>query len=211
MNKDNTLFVRDQIIELLSKTDSKLTTMLNHDSPFQLLIATMLSAQCTDKRVNTITEELFADHPTVKDIDQLPLEQLEKYIKSAGLWRIKANNIKQTCRMLINDFHGEVPRTRDELMLLPGVGRKTANVVLANAFNIAAFPVDTHVHRVANRLGLADSKTSSETEFQLMHILPNDLWNDAHHWMLNHGRQVCRARNPQCNICSLADICRYKN
>lgn len=211
MLKDNALLVRDQIIELLAKTNSELTTTLKHDSPFQLLIATILSAQCTDKRVNIITEKLFADHPTVEAIDQLPLEELEAYIKSAGLWRIKARNIKQTCRMLINVFHGKVPKTRDELMRLPGVGRKTANVVLANAFNIPAFPVDTHVHRVANRLGLVNSKTSIQTESQLMNIIPYNHWNDAHHWLINHGRQVCQARRPLCNKCILTDHCQYNN
>lgn len=211
MLKDNALLVRDQIIELLAKTNFELTTTLKHNSPFQLLIATILSAQCTDKRVNIITEKLFADHPTVEAIDQLPLEELEAYIKSAGLWRIKARNIKQTCRMLINVFHGKVPKTRDELMRLPGVGRKTANVVLANAFNIPAFPVDTHVHRVANRLGLVNSKTSIQTESQLMNIIPYNHWNDAHHWLINHGRQVCQARRPLCNKCILTDHCQYNN
>lgn len=211
MLKDNALLVRDQIIELLAKTNSELTTTLKHDSPFQLLIATILSAQCTDKRVNSITEKLFAAHPTVEALDQLSLEKLEAYIKSAGLWRIKARNIKQTCRMLINVFHGKVPKTRDELMRLPGVGRKTANVVLANAFNIPAFPVDTHVHRVANRLGLVNSKTSIQTESQLMNIIPYNHWNDAHHWLINHGRQVCQARRPLCNKCILTDHCQYNN
>lgn len=195
------------LIELLTTTNQILVTALEYNTPFQLLIATILSAQCTDKRVNLITKELFQDYPTLEDLDELPLAKLEEYIKSAGLWKTKAKNIKRTCRILLETFKGEVPKTRDELMQLPGVGRKTANVVLANAFNIPAFPVDTHVHRVSNRLGLASSKNPEQTEQQLMQVFPKLLWNQVHHWLINHGRQICSARNPQCPICPMAHIC----
>ncbi len=198
-----------EIIDILNTTYPNPQTELNYDTPFQLLIATILSAQCTDERVNIITSKLFADHPTVEAIQQLPLPDLENYIRSAGLWQTKARNIKKTCDMLLDKFNGKVPRTRSELMLLPGVGRKTANVVLSNAFKIPAFAVDTHVHRVANRLGLAKSNNPDDTERQLTAIIPQQMWNDGHHWLILHGRRICNARQPKCDICPLAHLCMY--
>lgn len=195
------------IIKILSSLYPNPQTELEFNTPFQLLIATILSAQCTDQRVNQITRKLFADYPTVEAMHQMPTAELESYIKTAGLWQMKAKNIKGTCAILISKYGGEVPQTREELMQLPGVGRKTANVVLANAFNIPAFAVDTHVHRVANRLGLACSKTPEQTEEQLMREIPPSLWKDAHHWLILHGRRVCKAKKPQCNNCALAHLC----
>lgn len=195
------------MIGILSKTYPNPTTELEHDTPFQLLIATILSAQCTDKRVNIITKKLFANCPTVTDMAQLSISELEEYIKTAGLWKAKAKNIKMTCELLLTEFNGEIPKTREELMSLPGVGRKTANVVLSNAFRIPALAVDTHVHRVANRLGMVKSKNVDQTEKQLMEIIPKALWNDAHHWLILHGRRICKARNPLCQSCPLAEIC----
>lgn len=199
-----------EISTILAVTYPNPTTELEHESPFQLLIATILSAQCTDKRVNIITSKLFSDCPTVWDIDLLSLEEVQDYIRTAGLWQTKAKNIKQTCRLLIENFAGAVPSTREELMTLPGVGRKTANVVLANAFNIPAFAVDTHVQRVSNRLGLVDSKTPEQTEQQLMIVFPEELWNHAHHWLILHGRRICKARNPLCDQCPVAPYCPNK-
>lgn len=200
-----------QILKILAKTYPNPTTELNHDSPFQLLIATILSAQCTDKRVNIITSKLFHDHPTLISMDTVPLKDLEEYIKTAGLWKSKAKNIKKTCRILMEKHHGEVPKTREELMELPGVGRKTANVVLANAFQIPTIAVDTHVQRVANRLGLVKSKNPVQTENQLMQVIPKQDWINAHHWLILHGRRVCKARTPLCHLCPLLEHCPSAN
>ncbi|HHT36961.1 MAG: endonuclease III [Candidatus Wallacebacter cryptica] len=197
----------DEILEILAQLYPNPTTELEHETPFQLLIATILSAQCTDQRVNIITRKLFADHPTVESLEQLSIQEIESYIRTAGLWQTKAKNIKRTCEILIDNYNGEVPRTREELMKLPGVGRKTANVVLANAFNVPAFPVDTHVHRVANRLGLAASSNPNQTEEQLTALIPEEYWKDAHHWLILHGRRVCSARKPNCEECPLAHLC----
>lgn len=196
-----------EITAILKSMYPNAQTELEYRTPFQLLVATILSAQCTDQRVNMITRRLFQDHPSVEDIAQLSLGELEEYIRSAGLWQTKARSIKKTCQILIERHNGEVPKTREELMRLPGVGRKTANVVLANAFNLPAFAVDTHVHRVANRLGLASSKRPEQTEQQLMEAFPEHLWKDAHHWLIRHGRRVCHARKPQCERCALAHLC----
>ncbi|HHX02069.1 MAG TPA: endonuclease III [Firmicutes bacterium] len=196
-----------EILTALKAAYPNAQTELEYRTPFQLLIATILSAQCTDQRVNIITRRLFHDHPGVEDIARLSIAELEAYIRSAGLWQTKARNIMKTCRILIERFGGEVPQTREELMQLPGVGRKTANVVLANAFDVPAFAVDTHVHRVANRLGLAKSKNPEQTEQQLMQAFPEHLWKDAHHWLIQHGRRLCHARKPQCGRCPLANLC----
>ncbi len=196
-----------KILRILAKTYPEPETALTHESPFQLLVATILSAQCTDQRVNIITEKLFADYPTVWKMVTLPLPELEKYIRSAGLWQTKASNIKKTCQRLIEEHNGEVPADQRALMALPGVGRKTANVILANAFQIPAIAVDTHVLRVANRLGLANSKSPDHTEEQLMKIIPKKDWADAHHWLIFHGRKICKARKPLCHACPLRDLC----
>lgn len=180
---------------------------LNHETPFELLIATILSAQCTDKRVNMITERLFAKYNTPEAIVSLSQEELEELIRDCGLFRSKAKNILATCRILLEQYGGEVPQTLEELVKLPGVGRKTANVVISNAFGVPAIAVDTHVFRVANRLGLAKSDNVDEVEQQLMRRLPKSQWTQAHHQLIFLGRYHCTARNPKCEGCPLLEFC----
>lgn len=182
---------------------------LNFETPFQLLIATILSAQCTDAKVNQVTRDLFRKYPTPADFLTLSQEELEQEIKSIGLYKSKSKNILETCRILCEKYNGEVPQTREELEALPGVGRKTANVVLSNAFGIPAIAVDTHVFRVSNRLGLAESDQVYETEQQLMKRIPKKQWSDAHHWLIWHGRRICHARSPRCSECILRPLCKY--
>lgn len=181
------------------------------NSPFQLLIAAILSAQSTDAMVNKITPHLFARFPGPADLASVDPDELAEEIRALGLFRSKARNIVACCRILVDEYGGEVPRKREALERLPGVGRKTANVVLSNAFGEPAIAVDTHVFRVANRLGLADARTPLETERQLMHCIPRRYWSQAHHWLIYHGRRVCRARRPLCTECGLAVFCRYAN
>lgn len=176
---------------------------------FELLIATILSAQTTDIQVNAVTKTLFAQYPDAGRLCEVDIETLEQLIKSTGFYRSKAANVKKTCCTLIEKYGGEVPKTREELTALYGVGRKTANVVLSNAFGIPAIAVDTHVFRVANRLGLAHAKDVMETEKQLMAAIPEDKWSDAHHWLIWHGRKVCSARRPACDTCFLNDLCAW--
>lgn len=196
-----------EILGILATTYPNPTTELRHESPFQLLIATILSAQCTDERVNIITAKLFHDHPTVESMAELQVDEIGEYIKSAGLWQSKARNIHATCGEILHRHGGQVPRTMEELTALPGVGRKTANVVMSVAFGIPAIAVDTHVFRVANRLGLAHARTPEQTEQQLMTTIPEENWSDAHHWLIYHGRRVCKARKPLCDQCPLQHLC----
>lgn len=182
---------------------------LHFGSAFQLLIATILSAQTTDRQVNAVTEGLYKSHPDAESMLALSRGELEALIKSCGFYKTKAKNVLETCRILVDKYGGEVPQTMEELTALPGVGRKTANVVLSNAFGIPAIAVDTHVFRVTNRLGLADAKDVIETEKQLMRAIPKDKWSRAHHWLIWHGRRVCFARKPDCGGCFLADVCKY--
>lgn len=184
---------------------------LNYNNAFELLIAAILSAQCTDKRVNLVTEKLFAMYKTPRDFAQLQAAELEPLIKSCGLYHSKANNIIAACKMIESDFKGQVPHEHSDLLKLPGVGRKVANVVASNAFGTPAIAVDTHVFRVANRLGLAKATTVNTTEKQLMAAIPKDLWTIAHHWIIFHGRRVCLAQKPKCSKCSLAKYCKYHN
>ncbi|ABZ85323.1 endonuclease iii [Heliomicrobium modesticaldum Ice1] len=181
---------------------------LNFRNPFELLIATMLAAQATDKSVNRVTPALFAKAPTPEAMLLLTQEELEDLIKSIGLYRNKGRNILAACRILVEKHGGQVPGYREGLEKLPGVGRKTANVVLAEAFQEPAIAVDTHVFRVSNRLGLAQAKDVVKTEQDLMNNIPRDLWAKAHHWLIFHGRQVCHARKPACGVCRLAECCR---
>lgn len=183
---------------------------LQFRTPYELLVATMLAAQSTDKQVNKVTPKLFADHPDVFSIAAMTPEELLPYVKSCG-FKSKATNIVNTSRILVERYGGEVPRTMEELTALPGVGRKTANVVLANAFRIPTMAVDTHVLRVSNRLGLAHAKDVLRTEMQLLEAIPKEDWIDAHHWMILHGRRVCHARKPDCEHCTLAVWCEYCN
>lgn len=185
------------------------TCALVHRNPFELLIATILSAQCTDVRVNIVTARMFPEHNRPEHYVALTNEELGEMIRDCGLWQSKSKNIRETCRILLEKHGGEVPSTMEELVQLPGVGRKTANVVLSNAFGVPAIAVDTHVFRVSNRLGLAEAKTVEATERQLMDRIPKELWTQAHHWLIYHGRQVCAARRPKCSECPLLDLCQY--
>lgn len=182
---------------------------LLHSNPFQLLIATILSAQCTDKRVNMITPALFQAAPTPEKMAGLGLRKLESMIKTCGLYQSKAKNILATSQIILKEYDGEVPGDMTALTRLPGVGRKTANVVLANAFGVPALAVDTHVFRVSQRLGLAQGKTPEQIENQLMEVLPRKDWIEAHHLLIHHGRNFCRARNPRCEECPLTRQCPY--
>lgn len=196
-----------EILDRLARTYPDARCALEHENPFQLLIATILSAQCTDKRVNMITARLFPRYPGPADFVALTQEELEAEIRDCGLFREKARNIRETCRLLLERYGGEVPDRMEDLIQLPGVGRKTANVVLANAFGVPAIAVDTHVFRVANRLGLAEATTPLETEKQLMARIPRELWSQAHHWLIHHGRNLCHARSPRCAECPLLELC----
>lgn len=180
------------------------------NNPFQCLIATILSAQSTDKQVNKLTKKLFELCSTPLDFINISLEELEELIKGCGLYKTKAKNIKKTCQILYNEFNSVVPEDFDILTKLPGVGRKTANVVISCAFNQPGLAVDTHVFRVANRLGLANSDNVLQTELQLKYRIPEEKWSQAHHWLIFHGRRICHARNPKCNECTLAQYCQEK-
>lgn len=177
--------------------------------PFELLIATMLSAQTTDVQVNRVTPGLFAECPDAAALGKLSVEELEERIKSIGFYHTKARHIIDTCHLLCEKYGGVVPDTREELMKLPGVGRKTANVVLANAMGQDTIAVDTHVFRVSNRLGLAHAGDVLKTEEQLMAAIPKAQWSQAHHWLIWHGRRVCAARKPACGRCPVAIYCDY--
>ena len=172
-----------------------------------MLIAVILSAQCTDARVNLTTPALFAAFPTPQALAAAPLRLLERLIRSCGFFRMKAKNIKAASRAIVERFGGRVPRTMDELLTLPGVGRKTANVILATAYGQGAIAVDTHVLRVANRLGLAHAKTPEKVEQQLQRVVPQSQWSHVSHWLIFHGRQVCHARKPACASCVVVDLC----
>ncbi|MCA1039840.1 endonuclease III [Bacillus infantis] len=182
---------------------------LNHENPFELVIAVALSAQCTDALVNKVTKNLFQKYKTPEDYLAVSLEELQNDIRSIGLFRNKAKNIHKLCRLLIDEYNGIVPHDRDELTKLPGVGRKTANVVVSVAYNVPAIAVDTHVERVSKRLGFCRWKDSVlEVEKALMKKVPEDEWSVTHHRMIFFGRYHCKAQNPQCEICPLLDLCR---
>ncbi|CAM2793106.1 endonuclease III [Paenibacillus sediminis] len=182
---------------------------LNHTNAFELTIAVLLSAQCTDETVNKVTADLFKKYKTPHDYIAVPLEELEQDIRRIGLYRNKAKHIQSLCRILIDKYGGEVPREHELLVQLPGVGRKTANVVVSNAFDVPAIAVDTHVERVAKRLGLANwNDTVLEVEKKLMKRVPRDEWTITHHRLIFFGRYHCKAQNPQCPECPLLDICR---
>jgi endonuclease-3 len=202
--------IKEQMIAILEEHYSGTTTALEYSTPFELLIAVVLSAQCTDKRVNVITARLFAEYNTPDKIWNMGQEKLEQYIRDCGLFRSKARNIMATCEILCREYDGQVPNKFDQLLTLPGVGRKTANVVLSQLFDIPAIAVDTHVFRVANRLELAKGETPLAVEEGLMKAISKDKWSDAHHWLIWHGRNVCKARKPACNICPLAQLCPSK-
>jgi len=183
---------------------------LEYTSPFELLVAVLLSAQATDAGVNKATRRLFPIASTPRAMLDLGLERLEQYIKTIGLYRTKARNLMETCRMLVGQHGGQVPRTREALEALPGVGRKTANVVLNVAFGEETMAVDTHIFRVANRTGLAPGKDPVEVETKLMKVVPKSYLADAHHWLILHGRYVCVARTPKCWECAVIQYCGYQ-
>ncbi len=180
---------------------------LDFTTPFELLIATILSAQCTDERVNIVTKSLFAKYRSPDDYLRVPLEELEQDIHSTGFYRNKAKNIQACCKRLIDVFHGEVPVTLEELITLPGVGRKTANCVLSNCFDIPGITVDTHVTRIMNLLGMVNTTDAVAIEFELMKIVDTERWNAMNHLIITHGRRTCIARRPQCGTCPIADLC----
>lgn len=195
-----------KMLEILEKMYPEAKAELHFSNPYEMLVATMLSAQCTDKQVNRVTPAVFARYPDVQSMAGAEEEELFPMVKSCG-FRSKAGNIIGACKKIMTDFGGEVPRTREELTSLPGVGRKTANVVLSNAFGLPAFAVDTHVFRVSNRMGLCKAETVEETERQMTALIPEDKWGQAHHWLIHHGRRLCKAQRPLCGECALNGIC----
>ena len=202
---------RAEIFNRLRTANPAPTTELEYATTFQLLIAVILSAQATDTSVNLATRRLFADAPTPQAMFALGIDGLSDYINRIGLYNSKAKNVIATCRELIDKHHGEVPRDRAALEALPGVGRKTANVVLNTAFGEPTIAVDTHIYRVANRTKLATGKTPLEVELKLLKSVADEYKQDAHHWLILHGRYVCKARKPECWRCTIADLCEYKD
>ncbi|MFP4610033.1 MAG: endonuclease III [Thiohalophilus sp.] len=202
---------RREIFRRLKKANPHPTTELNYRSPFELLIAVVLSAQATDKGVNKATKELFKVARSPKKILALGESGLKEYIKTIGLFNSKAKNIIKTCRILVDQHGGKVPEDRAALEALPGVGRKTANVILNTAFGHPTIAVDTHIFRVANRTGLAPGKTVLEVEKKLLKVVPGEYKKDAHHWLILLGRYTCVARKPRCGACIIEDLCEYKD
>ncbi len=206
MNKQK----RIEILTRLRNENPHPTTELNYRSPFELLIAVILSAQATDKGVNKATEKLFAVANTPEAILALGVDGLKEYIKTIGLFNSKAENIIKTCRDLIEKHHSEVPENREALEALAGVGRKTANVVLNTAFGQPTIAVDTHIFRVANRTGFAPGKDVLKVEEKLLKVVPDEFKVDVHHWLILHGRYTCIARKPRCGSCIIEDLCEFK-
>ena len=202
---------RQAIFERLRDANPQPTTELDYSSPFELLIAVILSAQATDKGVNKATARLFPVANTAQAIHALGVEGLKPYIRTIGLYNSKAENIIRTCAILQRDHGGEVPADRAALEALPGVGRKTANVVLNPAFGQPTMAVDTHIFRVANRTGIAPGKTVLAVEKRLMRVVPKEFLIDAHHWLILHGRYTCIARKPRCGSCLIEDLCEYRD
>ncbi len=214
MKSNKKILSKNEIGKVLRKLEDMYhgaVSELDYTTPFELLISTILAAQCTDVRVNQITKPLYKKYNTPEAFLSLNEEQLGELIRSCGFYRNKAHNILNTCRILVESYDSKVPNSREELMKLPGVGRKTANVVLSNVFGQAAIAVDTHVFRVSNRIGLASSNNVDETEQQLMENIPKEQWSEAHHWLIYHGRRICKARKPMCEKCPFTDECIYYN
>ncbi|GKU80976.1 endonuclease III [Niallia sp. NCCP-28] len=205
LKKDEIRYCLDTMAEMFPDAHCELV----HANPFELVIAVALSAQCTDALVNKVTKNLFQKYKTPEDYLRVPLEELQQDIRSIGLYRNKAKNIQKLCRMVLDEYNGEIPADRDELINLPGVGRKTANVVVSVAYDIPAIAVDTHVERVSKRLGFCRWKDSVlEVEKTLMKKIPKEEWSQTHHRMIFFGRYHCKAQNPQCEICPLLSLCR---
>jgi endonuclease-3 len=202
---------REEMFRRLRDVMPEPTTELEYSTPFELLVAVILSAQATDVGVNKATQALFPVASTPRAILELGVEGLKRYIRTIGLFNTKAENIIATCRLLLERHDGEVPRNRAALEALPGVGRKTANVVLNTAFGEPTIAVDTHIFRVANRTGLAPGKTPLQVEEKLLRVVPEEFRKDAHHWLILHGRYTCKARKPACPECILRDLCAFKS
>ena len=205
---------KDKCVELFSRLkelNPTPTTELLHNSPFELLVAVILSAQATDKGVNIATRTLFKVANTPESIHALGVDGFSRYIRTIGLFNSKAKNIIATCKILMEQHHSQIPRTREALEALPGVGRKTANVILNTAFGEPTIAVDTHIFRVANRTGLAPGKNVQQVEHKLLKVVPEQFQHDAHHWLILHGRYVCKARKPDCPKCVIIDLCAYKH
>lgn len=199
--------VQTEIIKRLNEAYGEIGSGLRFKNPFELLVATILSAQSTDVRVNMVTADLFKKYPTAFEMSLVSEDELAKEINSIGLYRNKSKNIIKASKMLVEKYQGHVPADRALLQELPGVGRKTANVVLCNAFHMPAFAVDTHVFRVSQRLGFAKHKTVEGVEQQLMQIIPEELWCDVHHLFIWHGRKICKAQRPLCESCCVQSLC----
>jgi endonuclease III len=197
-----------EVLRLLSALYPDAKPELRFSNPYETLISVMLSAQSTDVQVNRVTPVLFGKYPDVQALAEANVEDVFPIVRSCG-FRSKANNIVEASRLILLRHQGRVPDTMEALTALPGVGRKTANVVLANAFHVPAIAVDTHVFRVSNRIGLADAKNVEETEKQLMRAIPKEDWIEVHHWLIYHGRRVCHARKPACETCAIAPYCKY--
>ncbi|MFA6920514.1 MAG: endonuclease III [Gallionella sp.] len=202
---------RRQIFERLQKANPHPTTELEYKTPFELLIAVMLSAQATDISVNAATRHLYPVANTPEAMLALGDAKLIEYIQRIGLYKTKARHVIQTCKILVEQHQGAVPQTREALEALPGVGRKTANVILNTAFGQPTIAVDTHIFRIANRIGLAPGKTVLDVEKKLLKVIPAEFMHDAHHWLILHGRYICQARKPKCGICLIYDLCEYKD
>ncbi|MDL1968818.1 MAG: endonuclease III [Deltaproteobacteria bacterium] len=200
----------DKIRKILRMTFPNVNTQLKHRNSFELLVATMLSAQCTDKQVNSVTKKLFKNLETPYDFANASNKTIEELIRPTGFFRNKAKNIKNSSRILIEKYKGKVPDSLDELIKLPGIGRKTANVVLGSAFGIPGIAVDTHVAKISKRLGLTKNKDPVKIEFDLMKIIPEKDWSDFSLQLVYFGRAVCKAKNPGCDICPLTELCNYK-
>ena len=202
MNRETKL----KILEILEAMYPDAKAELVFSNPYEMLVATILSAQCTDKQVNKVTPAVFECWPDANAMAGATEEELYPMVKSCG-FRSKAGNIIAACRIIQDEYGGQVPCSMEKLTALPGVGRKTANVVLYNAFGIPAFAVDTHVFRVSNRIGLCKADTVEETERQMTKLIPREKWGNAHHWLIWHGRRVCKAQRPLCDACGLKDLC----
>lgn len=183
---------------------------LHFTNPYETLVAVMLSAQCTDRQVNKVTPQVFAKYPDIQSMAVADPNELFELVKSCG-FKSKAGNIIRSCAIIVEQFDGKVPKTMEELTSLPGVGRKTANVVMASAYGIPALAVDTHVFRVSNRLGIAKAESVEKTEDQLKKAIPKEIWITAHHWLILHGRRVCKAQKPMCETCTLKECCKAYN
>lgn len=203
--------VREAILAGLEKEYDGIGTALNYNTPFELLCAVIMSAQCTDVRVNKITARIFPRLNTPEKMLQLSQEELEAEIHDCGLFRSKAKNLLGMCRMLIDEFHGVIPSDIKTMMKLPGVGKKTANVVASVIYDVPAIAVDTHVFRVSHRLGFSKAKTPEDTEEDLKKIIPREKWSAAHHWFIWHGRKICKARKPLCTECVVVEECPFKD